>query len=122
MTGPATVKNHTKDLKQSMSIIDTNKMALDNIVSTCQKKGILVLLLTTPVHKSYYELVNQEQYNQMLDICEAFETQFDNVHYLNLFKNDQFIDDDFYDPDHLNYSGAVKLSQIVDNYITQMNR
>ena len=122
MTGPATVKNHTKDLKQSMPIIDANKIALENIVSTCQKKGISVLLLTTPVHKSYYELINQEQYHLMLDICEAFETQFDNVHYLNLFKNDQFIDDDFYDKDHLNYSGAVKLSQIVDNYITQMNR
>lgn len=49
--------------------------------------------------------------------ANLLEKDNSNVSYLNLFQDSRFVNDDFYDADHLNNEGAKKCSIITNQYI-----
>ena len=100
MNGEQRAKYHTKDL---------------------QEKKVSILLLTTPMCSTYYECVDSTQYSLMTETCETLEYAYKNVQYLNLFKDVRFIEDDFFDADHLETDGAAKLTKILDEYISDLS-
>lgn len=91
-----------------------NDQYLEDILSYCQEKGIKVLLLTTPCWHTYYSHLNALQYEAMQAYAERVCSVY-GITYLNLLKDKRFIEDDFFDTDHLNEQGAVKLSRMVDS-------
>lgn len=119
LDGPQRVKHHTKDLEEKQTIIRENTNYLREIITTCTNKNVQVLLLTTPVCSTYYSCVDSAQYALMVGTCECFANEYNNVHYLNLFKDSRFVEDDFHDSDHLATEGATKLTKILDNYIQE---
>ncbi len=54
----------------------------------------------------------------MTETCEEMAQKYNNVQYLNLFKDDRFVEDDFFDADHLETEGAAKLTKILNEYIS----
>ena len=105
---------HTKDL--NMSLILENEKHIENIIKYCSRQNIRVLLLTTPTYHTYYENLNQKQLEMMQYCCDSFSTVYENTYYLNLLKDQRFIENDFGDSDHLNEFGAEKLSRILNDY------
>lgn len=103
--------------KKLMSNYDNNVMYMEKTISLCNSKNIKVILLTTPIHKTFRDNINQEEWASTIDFCEHFTQEFNNVSYLNLFEDPRFLDEDFYDSDHLNSKGAAKLSSILNAYI-----
>jgi hypothetical protein len=94
-----------------------NTQRLQAIIDKCKDKNIEVILVTMPVHKSYSEKVNQQKLTAIFDIAQQLANKNSNTSYLNLFSDNQFTEDDFYDPDHLNNKGSDKCSEIVNTFI-----
>ena len=94
-----------------------NMPKLKEILETCKSKGIKVILLTTPTYYTYRENLLDEKLNLAFDCCREMQKKYDNTVWLNLLDDDRFVDDDFYDADHLNEYGAKKLSAILNDYI-----
>lgn len=119
--GEKRAKLHTEDLSINQSIIGNNINIMESIIRTCADMNVSVLLLTTPVCSTYFNCVDSAQYALMVHTCENFQEKYDNVLYLNLFRDARFTKDDFFDSDHLETEGAAKLTRVLDEYIKQLN-
>ena len=115
-TAEAAVKRHTKKIVNK-EILSANKNYLEEICETCQNKNIEVIILTTPTHFSYYSKLDKKQLEITTEICNKLDEKYSNVTYLNWLENNNFIDEDFYDADHLNNKGAIKLTKLINDYI-----
>lgn len=118
MNGEQRAKYHTNNIQEKKPVIQENISYLESIIKKCEEKNVSVLLLTTPVCSTYYECVDSAQYSLMTETCEKLEHMYNNVQYLNLFKDDRFFENDFFDADHLETEGAAKLTKILDEYIS----
>lgn len=118
-SGPEAARRHTK--KADKDVVDKNVFYLDDMIQTCRKRNIQVLLLTTPVHGSYYDNLDKAQLGFVKEKCEDFQRDNGNVRYLDLMLDTAYTDGDFYDGDHLNEFGAAKLTRFLDAYIAEKN-
>lgn len=99
-----------------------NQTYMKQMINICNAKKIHVILLTTPTHKLFRAHINNEEWLLTTSFCNQLSREFENVSYLNLFEDSRFIDGDYFDVDHLNLSGATKLSKILNEYIkSQLN-
>lgn len=119
--GPVAMKRHTK-VNYSQSDVDKNLSHINHIVEACMNRGIKVILLTTPTYHTYYEVLNKDQLEQMIRCCNAIANNHENVIYLNWLKHSSFDENDFYDADHLNEFGAVKLTNLLNYEILTQPR
>lgn len=89
---------------------------LYNMAELCQKHNVSLILVTTPTQKSYYSNFNPKQIAQIHHIIRNLTNKFDHVKYLDFTANAQFLDSSLYkDADHLNYLGATKFSQTLQD-------
>ena len=95
-----------------------NKSRIYDLIRECENRDIEVLIVSMPVSKAYSQNLNPEKVQLIFKACREFETSNKNVRYLNLFNDNRFVDDDFYDADHLNEVGATKCSKIVNAFIS----
>ena len=115
-TAEAAVKRHTKNIVDK-EILFANKNYLEKICETCYNKNIEVIILTTPTHYSYYSKLDKKQLEITTEICNELDEKYSNITYLNWLEKDNFIDEDFFDADHLNNKGAIKLTLLLNYYI-----
>ena len=90
-----------------------NSTILEKIIEICEKRNIEVILVSMPVSNSYRKYCNPIKIKKINATCNALKSKHKNVVYLNLFSDSKFIDDDFYDVDHLNSKGAKKCTKIL---------
>ena len=85
---------------------------LKKMIETCQERGIQVLLAYMPVLATKYEYI---EINTVYDLADEY-----NLKYVNLLE-ENIIDYkvDFSDRDHLNTSGATKVTEYLGNYIME---
>lgn len=123
-----TLANRSDDWKQmgngaayhtikSTKNVTANKVRVDNIIDSCSNRGIRVILLTTPTYKTYFENIDTIQYNEMVDYCEEKAYANANVIYCNYLKSSMFTENDFFDADHIDDLGAVKMTKMLDSII-----
>lgn len=99
-----------------------NVARMQEIISECKSRNIQVLIVSMPQTAIYEKYLNQNKLKAIINTCKKLRDQnSENVYYLNLFHDKRFTDDDFFDADHLNDSGATKASKIVDQYLTAMD-
>ena len=115
--GGESIKGHTFNLQKYATRIHENKDCLNSIAKTCKQNNVKFLLVTMPVLKSYSERIDTPQYNLTVNFCDSLANTYDNVIYINLFLDNRFVEDDFYDADHLCEIGAEKLTRIIDDYL-----
>lgn len=113
-TGKIAAKRHT--FEDSNNLND-NISILRSIIELCNRHNVNVILYTPPAFESYRSYLNNEQLNITLDISNEMSNTFDNCTYINLLENKQFVEQDFYDGDHLNEIGAKKLSLLLNKLI-----
>lgn len=117
-SGAVAAERHTKTIDST--IVNRNKKLIEDIIKDCKSRNISVILLTTPTYATYRNNLNGDQLNIMLESCKSFENAYSNLHYLNLLDDSRFVEDDFYDADHLNEFGAEKLTILLDHYIDSL--
>jgi len=103
------VKGRNK--KNKMECFEYNIKILENIIKLLESKNVKIIFFTPPVPENYYNGVLISQYELMEKTLNQFAELYQNCIYINLFKSDNFGYDDFYDGQHLNSSGAEKLTK-----------
>jgi hypothetical protein len=103
--------------EKNQEVFNQNVLILDSILNWSKERNIKLVLITTPTFDSYCNNINDYQWNQTVRKCEELAAENSNCIYINLFKDNRFKANDFYDPDHLSTSGAKKLSEIVNQLI-----
>lgn len=106
---------HTMDMHKAANTICENKAYIEHMIQLCNRYNVQLLIVTTPVYHSYYDNVDRAQYDLMRTYCDSVANVHAHVRYINLFKDSRFVDEDFFDSDHLDEIGAVKLSKILSN-------
>lgn len=102
-------QRHTKD---DFSRLNQNYNYLKYMARYCRNNGIRMILVTTPVWKSYYIHLKKKQLNVMSSSIKKLANE-ENVEYHNYLCDPRFVEDDFYDGDHLSNVGAKKFSKIL---------
>lgn len=95
---------------------------LRNIIDICAARGIRVHAINFPTYVSYRENLNPVKYNMIIDTCSWASREFENVYHLKIDGDPRFTAQDFYDGDHLNDAGALKCSQLVNNYLESIKK
>lgn len=91
---------------------------LEDFVKLLTCKNIEVVFLTTPVYLTYSKfcdkVVNKNNTGYIQSLCKKYSCQ-----YLNFLEDKRFTKNDFFDNDHLKNNGAIKLSKIINDTLTQ---
>ena len=86
----------------------------DEIAGYCQRHGIRLVLLGTPVSQIFRSQAAVAEYLKKTDLKAQQEAaSYDCIEYHDYSFDTRFTDDDFFDVDHLNSSGAIKFTQII---------
>ncbi len=96
-----------------------NQARLQRMIAACKKRNIEVVIVSLPQTELYTTYLNPVKVQKIFRTCADFAIKNDNVRYLNLFTDKRFVDEDFFDADHLNDVGAVKCSKIVDAFLNE---
>jgi len=112
----APIWDTVQDWDKAMRNLKEKCDLLDDIVSICQKRNILLVLVTTPCWKDYVKRLDKRQLTTMYEVLLDYGKRR-NVVYFDYLSDNRFISDDFYDRDHLSDIGAVKFTKILKDDI-----
>jgi hypothetical protein len=113
-TGKIAAKRHSIG---NTNDITKNLMILESIINYTHRHKIKVLLYTSPAYKTYVENLNRNKLNTIITTLQKLAEKNSNVYYCNLLSNDSFTAGDFYDADHLDVTGAKKLTRKIDSLL-----
>lgn len=105
-------KRHTAE---NWDYLSDNLLYLDKIISYCKTRNIKLVFITTPTWRTYYEKLDKMQLNKMYDIIHGYA----DIEYHDYLKDNRFVEDDFYDADHLSDVGAKKFTLILKEEILE---
>jgi pheromone shutdown protein TraB len=93
-----------------------NFSALAEMIEIAGKQGIRVALVTTPVLPTFSKFMEPARWERVQQDIRLLASR-PGVSYFNYLNDSRFDEHDFEDSDHLNVSGAEKLSLILDREI-----
>ncbi len=94
--------------------------SLEQIIKTCYKKNIKVILLVPPAYRVYAAAIDSTQLAITLRTCDFFKGKYKNVWYSSFLNDTSFNTNDYFDAVHLNEVGAKKLSLRVNEIIMDL--
>lgn len=113
---PATdkaIKEYMKYSDVSAPILSTNRKYLNGIAKFCKNHGVKLVLISTPSTKNW----NYQRHNAMEAVSKDLGVDYIDT---NLLRDDIPIDwkkDTTDKGDHLNYKGAVKMTNYIGKYL-----
>jgi len=121
-TGKTASKRHTmEDINSDkyQQIFQENIFILESIIQWSNKNNVNVLLLTPPAFETYRQNLNQEQLKITINTTSEICSRYENCIYENLLSDINFVALDFFDADHLSEIGAKKLSELINEKISE---
>lgn len=103
------IKKHYYKSKDDIGVSNIMLTYLDSIIYLCQKKNIKPILVSTPLHESYYNKIPRiikEGFNKKKKSLIDKNITF--IDFSDFFLNDSL----YYDCDHLNRSGADNFTNL----------
>ncbi|MDR0657446.1 MAG: hypothetical protein LBG18_00675 [Mediterranea sp.] len=107
---------HNMTLKDEKTdrLFRSNIQRMNDVAKLCHDRGIMLYIVIPPVYREYYKLTNNEQLQQMCTAIKDVADQWDNVCWYNYFNDDRFVEDDFFNGNHLTSDvGAKKFATIL---------
>ena len=102
------------DASANEELFAANSERLNRLAELCEQKGLRLIFVIPPVHPLYWEHSKQAQWNRVDAALAAVAMRWDCVEYRNYAHDARFVDDDFFDGNHLNSDvGGAKFSLIV---------
>lgn len=98
--------------------VEGNTCVLEELIRTIQSRGVAVVLLTTPVYRTYSEHMSPGIWKITQDVISRLSELY-HIPYFNYLKDPRLSKEDFEDNDHLNVSGARKFSKIIEQELIQ---
>ncbi|MBI9032684.1 hypothetical protein JEZ13_11875 [bacterium] len=94
-----------------------NLTVLSDIKASLASQGVSLILITTPVTDEYLDLLDKEALNRIYLAIDEFIQENPSVKYYDFISERTFVHEDFYDSNHLNFTGAIKFSQLLAEVI-----
>ena len=88
-----------------------NQHIIETIIEDYLQKNVNVFILTTPCHSHYRENIDINQYTIMQNTINDILNKYSDVKYLDFWEDQEFIDEDYDNNNHLSIRGAEKLSR-----------
>lgn len=98
-------------------IVNFNLTFLDGIADFCSARNIRLLLVSTPTTATFAQYQDKRQTSRNNTEINNFLKRHPEVEYYDFQLDTRFDADDFFDADHLNSDGAVKLAKILRGII-----
>lgn len=114
-SGPVAARRHSIANRRETAY-ELNKNYILHIVGSCASKNIRVVVYIPPAWESYRHNLDAGEFQKTLCFAHKLAKDFSNVTFLNLLDDKRFVDEDFFDADHLNDIGAEKLTKILFEY------
>lgn len=105
------VNHHTP---KDWSGLKNNVGYLKLIAEECKKMHVQFVIVTTPTWHTYYERLDQKQLTKMHEVIHDLQKQYP-IRYIDMMKDNRFVENDFTDCNHMSCVGARKLSSILNN-------
>lgn len=113
-SGLVWVKHHTT---KNWSSLNKNIDYIKQIAKECQKQNAQFVIVTTPTWHTYYERLDQKQLKKMHEVIHDLQKQY-SVKYIDMLKDERFVEEDFTDCNHMSCVGARKLSSIISKELS----
>ncbi len=108
---------HNRNIKRKSSLHENSSLFQD-FMNFCESKQINVVLVVTPSTPYYLNCLLPEFKAVFYDVLNEVDGT---IHLLDLSDDSSFSDYDFNDTDHLNDSGATKLTTIILSALQEIN-
>lgn len=95
---------------KEQGISEINILYLKKIIQLCKKNNKNIYLIRSPLHKKYFDLINEKQFQHTL------KKNFSSIPFLD-FSSVPFKNEEFLDLEHLNSYGAKKFSIFFKTFI-----
>ncbi|MDF1673841.1 MAG: hypothetical protein P1U41_10055 [Vicingaceae bacterium] len=105
-------KKHISEI--STYNFNKNSQILEKMIETCVEKNIIPILVSTPLHKSFYVLKNKKKDLRRKKLIDKLLLKYNSLKYLDLENDSRFNTRDFSDEDHLNVNGSIKTTNILN--------
>jgi hypothetical protein len=104
-----------------MDMFAYNKNMIENIIEWCKKHNVNLIFITLPAYYTYRNKLDSNQLNETINHMKFINRNYDNVYYYNLLDEESFFEEYFFDADHLNEIGAMKLTNLINDIIENTN-
>ncbi|OXS77032.1 hypothetical protein B1B04_01115 [Lysinibacillus sp. KCTC 33748] len=99
--------------------IDENKAIFNQILKLCESHGVLPIVVVFPVTSYYFDFLTKGFEQKFLDLISEYQKEYKFL-YLDYLKDTNFKDDDFWDATHLNFKGAKKLTEKLNEVLHKL--
>lgn len=99
--------------------IEYNAAYLYKIASLCHKRGIRLVLVTTPVWAEYMKLFDKHRFDEIHETAARCVNKY-GAEYHDYMNDTRFNGTDFYDGGHLSQQGAEKFTAILKEELQQL--
>lgn len=96
--------------------VEENKVIFENYIELLQKNNIEPIIVVFPTTKYYSKYFDSRLEEQFHSIVNPFKSKY-RFKYIDYFRSELFEDKDFSDVSHLNWDGAEKFTQIINQII-----
>lgn len=111
---PSQNDNYMQKNKKNSKISSINMFYLDEIRKLCEEENITFMLLNTPNYKGW----NYTRHKVILEYASKYQIDYLDMNILNDEIKIDWTKDTRDKGDHLNYSGALKVSKYLGGYLT----
>lgn len=88
-----------------------NKEIINSFVKYCNERNVEVCMVAFPSTKFYEETILKEHKENYMEALNSIDGE---LHFIDFNDLDIFTDEDFVDMDHLDKSGAIKISKVIN--------
>ena len=99
-----------------------NEEKLHEIAAECQRRGLRLVLLMTPVSADYTRKASKWQLAEVQRMAHRVQNVYPKVQIADYSQSTNFTKEDFFDSDHLNDLGAKKFSEIIKEELLLFQR
>lgn len=105
---------------QSVENFKVNTALTDSLLQFCADNNIQPILIGYPVYKSYYDFERPSKKARRFAYIKEAMKHHPNLLFWNFEQDERFTIHDFWDDDHLDVSGANKLSEIISEKLSEI--
>ena len=106
---------------ESVENFETNAAFVDSLLQFCADNDIRPIFIGYPVYKSYYYFERPVKQARRLHYIKQAMKHYPNLLFWDFEQDSRFAVHDFWDDDHLDVSGANKLSEIINEKLKETN-
>ncbi len=100
------------------SLLDANQARLHSLLSFLRARGVQATFITLPVSNGYRTREHVDAQARTAQVLSELKRDF-GADWHDFSADPRFVEDDFWDADHLNFTGAAKFSRILGVEVVQ---